>query len=459
MKHFKLQTRSQKMLADTLTPVSIYLRLRDKFANTIMLESSDYHGSENSFSYICFHPIARFEVSGQQLSCQYPDGSQEVQCLDEGAASPNVVEAFQHFVNCFETEADQYNFPQNGLFGYTSYDSVRYFEDIHIRTYPDDKRRIPDVLYQVFQFVIAINHFKNELYLFEHRLEGPETDRSPSLTEVETIVLSKNFPTYQFDILDEEQSNMDDDTYRHMVQKGIEHCQRGDVFQIVLSRQYTQAFQGDEFNVYRSLRSINPSPYLFYFDYGSFKIFGSSPEAQLRVNQGKAEIHPIAGTIRRSGHDQEDAEMARQLFDDEKENAEHVMLVDLARNDLSRNGSEVQVETFKEIQYYSHLIHLVSKVTARIEADKSSLRLYADTFPAGTLSGAPKYKAMELIDRYENQNRGYYGGAIGFISMAQTDQEVRVIPLIPQTGLAPVLPSPRSVFDASYPLRLPILAG
>ncbi len=410
---YQITTQHKKLLADTLTPVSIYLKLRDKYASTILLESSDYHGNENSFSYICFQPMARFEVRGDKIISEYPGQAPETVFRKEG--QPDVIDAFRQFVLNFKVEEDRFNFPQNGLFGYTAYDGVRYFEDLEIQTFTNSERQIPDLLYHVYQYVIAINHFKNELYIFEHTCEGMETPNG-GLEGVETVIRSKNFPAYQFELQGEERSNLEDESYREMVRNGIKHCQRGDVFQIVLSRQFDQGFRGDEFNVYRALRSINPSPYLFYFDYGNFKIFGSSPEAQLRIQNDVAEIHPIAGTIKRTGNDQEDAQLAHRLFDDEKENAEHVMLVDLARNDLSRNGSQVQVETFKEIQYYSHLIHLVSKVTAQIERGKSNLRLYADTFPAGTLSGAPKYKAMELINQYENQNRGYYGGAIGFIS-------------------------------------------
>jgi anthranilate synthase component 1 len=409
MKKYTLKTSYRKLLADTLTPVSIYLKLRDKYANTILLESSDYHGNDNTFSYICFMPIARFEVSNKDISINYPDKSNENIHIEKGI---DVIEEFRTFVKRFEIDEDIFNFPQNGLFGYTTFDSVRYFEDIEIKTFEDDARKIPDMLYQVYRYVIAINHFKNELFIFEHTYQ----DDNSHLEEIETIINSRNFPAYHFESTEEEASNLSNEEYMQIVEKGIEHCKRGDVFQIVLARQFSKGFQGDEFNVYRALRSINPSPYLFYFDYGSYKIFGSSPEAQIRISKNMAEIHPIAGTVKRAGNDQEDAKMARQLFDDEKENAEHVMLVDLARNDLSRNGSNVKVETFKEIQYYSHLIHLVSKVTAEIEAGKSNLRLFADTFPAGTLSGAPKYRAMELINQYENQNRGYYGGAIGFLS-------------------------------------------
>ncbi len=405
---YRLTTSYKKLLADTVTPVSIYLRLRDRFANSILLESSDYHSSENSFSYICCNPIARFEVKGYTVTTAFPDG----QTTEKSIKEQPVIEQLTAFTQQFEATETDVDFITNGLFGYCSYDAVRYFEEVNINTYGDEARQIPDVLYQVYQFVIAINHFKNELYIFEHQYD---TEQESQLDYLEAIVMNNNIPKYNFQVKGEESANMSDDDFLRITQKGKEHCQRGDVFQIVLARRFSQAFQGDEFNVYRALRSINPSPYLFYFDYGSFKIFGSSPEAQLVIKGNHASIHPIAGTFKRTGNDKEDAEKAKELFQDPKENSEHVMLVDLARNDLSRNGQNVTVDVFKEIQFYSHVIHLVSKVTADIQADVSSLKLVADTFPAGTLSGAPKHMAMTLINKYEPNNRGYYGGCIGYL--------------------------------------------
>jgi anthranilate synthase component 1 len=292
-----------------------------------------------------------------------------------------------------------------------AYDAVRFFDDVKITQTEQD---IPDILYKLYRFVIIVDHFTNELHLFEHREDG-SAEFKDSLDKLEQIIFSNRFATYQFKQTEKETSNVSDDDFLALVGKGKEHCYRGDVFQIVLSRRFTSGFKGDEFNVYRSLRSINPSPYLFYFDYGSFKLFGSSPEAQLQISHGKAHIYPIAGTFRRSGNDQEDAAIAASLAADEKENAEHVMLVDLARNDMSRNAEKVTVEVFKEIQFYSHVIHLVSKVTGTLRENTSVVGMAANTFPAGTLSGAPKHMAMTLIDQYENVNRSFYGGAIGFL--------------------------------------------
>ena len=404
----KLYTHYKQLLADTVTPVSIYLKLRDKFANSILLESSDYHGNENSFSYICFHPIARFEVKNDTIFIQYPKTKVETTPITSGK---QVVETLNQFSKSFEVETSQFNFINNGLFGYMAYDAVKYYEDLNLQNFEGEDRSIPTILYQVYQYIIAINHFNNELYLFEHLLEGEKSH----LQEIENLIFNRNIPQHHFRLLEEEKSNFTDEEFLQVIENAKKHCKLGDVFQMVVSRRFEQAFQGDDFNVYRALRSVNPSPYLFYFDYGSFKIFGSSPEAQIVVKGTKASIFPIAGTFKRTGDDQADLELAQKLFDDPKENSEHVMLVDLARNDLSRNGTQVRVETFKEIQYYSHVIHLVSKVSAEVMPNTPTLQLVADTFPAGTLSGAPKHKAMQLINTYEKGNRGYYGGCIGFL--------------------------------------------
>lgn len=389
-----------------MTPVSVYLKIRDRFPNSILLESSDYHANNNSFSYICCNPIASIKVENEIIVKQFPDGAtEEIQIT----ADTNVVEIIDTFSKTFKADNNDYKFINNGLFGYMAYDAVRYFEDVDISV-KDDSVHIPDIYYAVYQNIIAINHYKNEAYLFAHCYNTEN-----NIPELEQLLSIRNFATYNFKIEGDRESNLEDAEYREHVELAKKHCQRGDVFQLVLSRRFSQGFKGDEFNVYRALRSVNPSPYLFYFDYGDFKIFGSSPEAQLIVSEGKAEIHPIAGTFKRTGNDEQDAELAKELKTDDKENSEHVMLVDLARNDLSRNGSVVKVENYREVQFFSHVIHLVSKVTGMKKSDIPTMKVVADTFPAGTLSGAPKHMAMQLIEKYEKTSRGYYGGAIGFM--------------------------------------------
>ena len=403
---YTLKTHSKKILADTITPVSVYLRLRDRFPNSLLLESSDYRANDNTFSYICCKPIASITVKDEIITESFPDGKTTTTSIDTTTDVVGIIEAF---AKNFETEDNDKKFIQNGLFGYMSYDAVRYFEDIEI-TKKEGALEVPDLYYAVYQNIIAINHFNNEAYIFSHTY-----NEENNLSEIAQLLTVKSFAEYHFKLEGAQQSQMSDEAFMDLVKTCKKHCQRGDVFQIVPSKRFSQNFSGDEFNVYRSLRSVNPSPYLFFFDYGNFKIFGSSPEAQLIVKEGKAEIHPIAGTFKRTGNDEKDAVLAKKLSEDAKENSEHVMLVDLARNDLSRNGSNVKVETYREVQYFSHVIHLVSKVTGTKHPETSTMRVVADTFPAGTLSGAPKHNAMKLLEKYEPINRDFYGGAIGFM--------------------------------------------
>jgi anthranilate synthase component I len=410
-KQFHLKTHQRTLLADTLTPVNIYLKVRDVYAGSILLESSDYHGSENSLSFICCQPIATFLVHNEQVRIQYPDGTREQETADAQAPAH-----LQRFLSAFVQDpqlVSRYN--PSGIFGYTAYDAIRYFEEVSI-----EKKdvSIPDILYKLFRYVMVVDHFSNELTLFEHTVEGSDT--TSRLDELQQLIYTQRIATYPFVQQSRETSNVTDEEFMQLVELGKQHCYRGDVFQLVLSRRFSTGFRGDEFNVYRALRSINPSPYLFYFDFGNFKLFGSSPEAQIQISKGKASIFPIAGTFRRTGNDQEDLALAEKLAADEKENAEHIMLVDLARNDMSRHAENVTVEVFKEIQFYSHVIHLVSKVSGTLKEQTSMLQVAVDTFPAGTLSGAPKHMAMNLINQYENVNRSFYGGAIGFMGFNQS---------------------------------------
>lgn len=409
MKRIEINTTFKKMLADVYTPVGIYLRLRDRFRDTILLESTDFHAGENSYSFIGINAIAGIEIRNPSvIEFKLPGQVAERIKIDNPANVPQMLCDFMQRFRVKEAAIKPLNVAQ-GLFGYTSFDAVQFFDDrSHRKTESND---IPLMRYRLYQYVIAINHFKDELFLCENQIDGTESE----ILVIESLIRSRDVPVFPFKNKTEEVSNISDTDYIEMVKKGIASCHRGDVFQIVLSRRFEQQFTGDEFNVYRALRSINPSPYLFYFDYGDYKLMGSSPESQLIVEKGKAIVHPIAGTFKRTGDDEQDKALAIKLENDEKENAEHVMLVDLARNDLSRMCSEVKVTQYKKINYYSHVIHLVSEVTGRVAPAINPFTLLATTFPAGTLSGAPKIKAMQLINDIETTSRGYYGGAIGFI--------------------------------------------
>ena len=400
------------MLADLFTPVSIYLRLRDKFRDTILLESTDHHSSANSWSFICINAIGGIEISSKDnVEFKLPGQKPEKIEIQNTTEVPQLLWDFMQKFDIRKGQAKEEQFAQ-GLFGYTTYDAVQFFDTVKLPTASSQQpTAIPLMRYRLYQYVIAINHFKDELFICENKINGVTSD----VAAVESIIRSKDVPVYPFQPKGAESSNMTDDDYREMVTKGIASCHRGDVFQIVLSRRFQQKFIGDEFNVYRALRSVNPSPYLFFFDYGDYKLMGSSPEAQLVIANGKAIVHPIAGTFKRTGDDDADREATERLLKDAKENAEHVMLVDLARNDLSRLCDEVEVAHYKQVQYFSHVIHLVSEVTGKIREGSNPFELIAKTFPAGTLSGAPKFKAMSLIDSYETTARSYYGGAIGFM--------------------------------------------
>jgi anthranilate synthase component 1 len=408
MKPIQAKVNIRKILGDTLTPVSVYLKFRDLFPKSVLLESSDYHANENASSFICIKPLAGFEVNEGMVTVEYPGQvTEKIQVTDH----LSVARELNSFYHSFQLSGMTNDTPGNGLFGYMSYDSVKYFETIDIKADKKDEYAIPEVRYHFYKYILAIDHSKDMITLIENLPDGELSE----MCHIESLLRNMTFQATSFDTVGEEVSNITDDEYRHMVTKGKEHCLRGDVFQIVLSRQFSQKFRGDEFQLYRALRSVNPSPYLFFFDYGDYRIFGSSPESQLRIKKGRAIINPIAGTFRRTGNDEQDRVLAEELCVDPKENSEHVMLVDLARNDLSRNADDVRVDNFREVQYFSHVIHLVSEVSGRLTGDTNMISVLGDSFPAGTLSGAPKYMAMQLIDRYENQSRSYYGGTLGFI--------------------------------------------
>ncbi len=410
MKKIEINTACKKLLADVYTPVGIYLRVRDRFRDTILLESTDHHAAENSWSFICINAIGGIEITSiESIEFKLPKRNPERVAIKDVTKVPGLLWDFMQNFDVKKSGTKEAKYAQ-GLFGYATYDAVQFFDTIKLSSH-DSPLTIPLMRYRLYQYVIAINHFRDELFICENKIAGLESDTAI----VESLIKSKDVPVYPFKTKGSEGLNMSDAEYMEMVKKGIQSCQRGDVFQIVLSRRFDQGFTGDEFNVYRALRNINPSPYLFFFDYGDYKLMGSSPEAQLVIQNGKAVLHPIAGTYKRTGDDEIDERETEKLLKDAKENSEHVMLVDLARNDLSRLCDDVQVAHYREVQYYSHVIHLVSEVEGKVRQNSNPFELMAKTFPAGTLSGAPKFKAMELINKYEPTARSYYGGGIGFM--------------------------------------------
>ncbi len=409
MRSVNLKCSVKQLPADTLTPVGLYLRLRDEFPQSLLLECTDFSSREDAFSYICLNPVAGIEITEKNIRRYFPGELPVEQPLLPGEDTIALTDSFAESIEVRDMPEEKV-FP--GLFGFTSYEAVNFFDNVKIENH-DPSSPVPMLKYDLYSVVIAINHFSNTMTICE--LDGDS--ETAGTKRIISLLANKNTTTFPFRMAGKEISGMRDDKFLDMVKQGKKHCARGDVFQIVLSRKFEQAFQGDEFSVYRALRSINPSPYLFYFDYLDYKLFGSSPEAQLQISQGMATINPIAGTIPRTGDKLNDEMLSGALLADPKENSEHAMLVDLARNDLSRHSKNVEVSSYKEVHAYSHVIHLVSTVTGKLSNSMNAYRVFADTFPAGTLSGAPKHRALQLIDQIEPAGRGYYGGAIGFLGL------------------------------------------
>jgi anthranilate synthase component 1 len=409
MKQYTYITNHKSLLGDLHTPVSTYLKVRDLFPQSVLMESSDYHGVENNRSFIGLNPIASIRINHGVATFVFPDGQQEERNISDDY---QVEQTIREFISHFQVEGEYAGYC--GLYGYTTFNAVRYFEKIQVKDSTDAKNDAPEILYILYKYLIVFNDYKSEMVLIEMLGEGEPAH----LSEVEKAIHNRNYTTYDFRTVGPATSTLTDE--EHNIRQGIAHCMRGDVFQIVLSRRFIQRYEGDDFKLYRALRSINPSPYLFYFDFGGFRIFGSSPETHCKIEDGKATIDPIAGTTRRSGDKETDKQLTKALLADPKENAEHVMLVDLAKNDLSRNCHNARVEFYKEPQYYSHVIHLVSRVSGDMDEDSNPIRTFIDTFPAGTLSGAPKVRAMQLISELEPHSRGAYGGCIGFIGLNGT---------------------------------------
>ena len=423
METFKYTTTSRTILADLYTPVGVYMRLRDLYPQSALMESSDYHDSNNSRSFIGINPMASVAIGHGLANIIFPDGSNEQHEINNNYGSADAIHALIDHIKVTGEHADTC-----GLFGYTSFNAVRYFENIDVKDETQAKNDAPDLLYILYKVVIVFDHFNNTLTIIS--LDGEK-----ALDDVMKATNKANVKAYDFHPVGETTSPLTDEEHKANIRKGIQHCLRGDVFQIVLSRRFIQKYEGDDFKLYRALRSINPSPYLFYFDFGGFRIFGSSPETHCRIEGKKAYIDPIAGTTKRTGDAEADRKGAEYLRNDPKENAEHVMLVDLARNDLSRNCHGVKVDFYKDLQYYSHVIHLVSRVSGELDKDADPIKAFIDTFPAGTLSGAPKVRAMQLISEYEPHNRGAYGGCIGYIGLnGSLNQAITIRTFVSRNG-------------------------
>ena len=430
MKTFNYTTTSKTILADLYTPVGVYMRLRDIYPQSALMESSDYHDSNNSRSFIGIGPLASVAIGHGKATIAFPDGTTESHEVNKTYQSDKAIHAL---IDCIKVEGDHSDVC--GLYGYTSFNAVRYFEDIAVKDETLAKNDAPDMLYILYRIVIVFDHFNNQLTVVSLTPSDQPQNGEADLDNIMRAMNKANVKAYDFHPVGDVRSTLTDEEHKANIRKGIQHCLRGDVFQIVLSRRFIQQYEGDDFKLYRALRSINPSPYLFYFDFGGFRIFGSSPETHCRIEGDKAYIDPIAGTTKRTGDPEADRQGAEYLRNDPKENAEHVMLVDLARNDLSRNCHDVKVDFYKDLQYYSHVIHLVSRVSGQLDEGADPIKAFIDTFPAGTLSGAPKVRAMQLISEYEPHNRGAYGGCIGYIGLdGSLNQAITIRTFVSRNG-------------------------
>ena len=430
MKTFNYTTTSKTILADLYTPVGVYMRLRDIYPQSALMESSDYHDSNNSRSFIGIGPLASVAIGHGKAIIAFPDGTTESHEVNKTYQSDKAIHTL---IDCIKVEGDHSDVC--GLYGYTSFNAVRYFEDIAVKDETQAKNDAPDMLYILYRIVIVFDHFNNQLTVVSLTPSDQPQNGEAALDNIMRAMNKANVKAYDFHPVGDVRSTLTDEEHKANIRKGIQHCLRGDVFQIVLSRRFIQQYEGDDFKLYRALRSINPSPYLFYFDFGGFRIFGSSPETHCRIEGDKAYIDPIAGTTKRTGDAEADRQGAEYLRNDPKENAEHVMLVDLARNDLSRNCHDVKVDFYKDLQYYSHVIHLVSRVSGQLDEGADPIKAFIDTFPAGTLSGAPKVRAMQLISEYEPHNRGAYGGCIGYIGLdGSLNQAITIRTFVSRNG-------------------------
>lgn len=425
---FKFAAVGRTALADLFTPVSVYMRLRDTSPQSVLLECSDYHDRASSRSFVCINPIGGVSVRRGKVERTYPDGTS-----DTAEISPEYTcgMAINDFLSAFGVSGDLSRWC--GLYGYTSFNAVRYLENIDVKDNGAGNNDAPDICYQLFRDVIVFDHFDGKMTLVTLAEDGE--DVSGRMDRLMLKLARGNVNVYPFSRVGGVTSPLTDAQHKDNIRRGIVHCMRGDVFQVVLSRRFVQKYEGDDFALYRALRSINPSPYLFYFDFGGFRLLGSSPETHCRVENRRAFIDPIAGTTRRTGDSLADKKAAEALKNDQKENAEHVMLVDLARNDLSRNCHDVRVDLYKDVQYYSHVIHLVSRVSGELDDGADPVKAFMDTFPAGTLSGAPKVRAMQIISELEPHCRGAYGGCVGYIGLSgELNQAITIRTFVSRNG-------------------------
>lgn len=400
-----------KTHVDEITPISAYYSLKGN--NKFLLESASHDKGMGRYSFIGIEPYRIIKSYGDKVTIVDKDG--------ENSLSGKVLDYVQRSVSL------QYNslgldMPfVGGAVGYVGYDVIKQYERI-----PDDNLdeiKIPEANLMFYKTFIAFDHYKHTLSVIYNVLPEDGTDYLHIVNKLYLInsKLKSRNSYHELSRVEKYKdyiSNTSEESFSELVNKAKEYIQKGDIFQVVLSQRLKFKTEGDSFEVYRRLRAKNPSPYLFYIDYGDFQIAGSSPECLVTVNKGIVETNPIAGTRRRGKNDEEDESLKAELLADEKERAEHVMLVDLGRNDIGKISEfgTVKVDRFMEVDYYSHVMHIVSTVSGKLKEGFSCFDALKACLPVGTVSGAPKIRAMEIIDELENVKRGLYAGAVGYFS-------------------------------------------
>lgn len=410
----RIQTFHQEFLADMDTPVSTFYKLNGQ-ANSFLLESMEGDGRSGRYSIIGLKPMLLFKRFSTHTEIQLPDGSEKI------ALQGNPFDHLRQLLNQiqFDREAP---FECGLLCGYLSYDSIRYIERIPARA--TDDLELPEMLLVLPSEVVIFDNFTHTQKLIVH-LEAEEN--SPDLTQraekrLNDMLQQLSRRTPQIKRLKRETRangatvNISKPDYLQSVAKAKAYIRNGDIFQVVLSRRFQKPISCAAFDIYRMLHLINPSPYMFYLNFAEAKIIGSSPETLVKFDGKRVTVRPIAGTRRRGRNRQEDREIAKELLSDEKELAEHVMLVDLGRNDIGRIAryGSVRLESYQQVENYSHVMHIVSEVSGELRPELDAIDAFKAGFPAGTVSGTPKIRAMEIIDELEKTRRGPYAGAIGY---------------------------------------------
>lgn len=401
MEKIKYTTQHIKISADHLTPVLIYQRVKEIYPCSSLLESFEQRNHQQHYSYIAFDRLGHFQYENGKITTRIAKNifSKEIHPSE-------IISELDQQLNNISFSAFEFPFSTGGFLGYLSYDAAI----AHHELSEGLNSEIPLFKYQFYKYFLVFDHFRDEVHLFENLLE-----EESCIDEITHFIQNGKTSENLFNLNGDEIADMGNEEFISLAKNAKNHCARGDVFQLVLSRKFEQKFKGDDFAIYRELRRLNPSPYLFYFDFGNFHLFGSSPEAQLILKKNIAKVNPIAGTYKKTGDSIHDNQQKENLLKDEKEIAEHMMLVDLARNDLNKTGLGAKVIKFREIEEYSHVFHLVSEIETEIKKDVNKMEIVFNTYPAGTLTGAPKHKAMQLIQQYEKSNREFYGGCIGII--------------------------------------------